>query len=116
MPASGLSVPLSNALELAGDITDWVGPLVAALEQVRRPFGCALLTIALDSDKSPEYYEKLLRRNGVKVLGIQLSEGFSLGDFICDGCACMTILRKHYRKAVRLLTRHGAIFVYEVAV
>lgn len=111
MPASGLPGPVADVVEM-GMALDWVDPLVATLERVRRPFGCKLLAILLDSKETPEEYEKLLRENGVGVLGIQLLEGFSVGDFIANGCACITIKKKHYNKAMRLLVQHGAIFAY----
>lgn len=102
----------SNLTEVAATLLDWIDPLVAILERVPRPFGCALLAIALDSKHPPIYYERLLEDNGVEVIGIEIFGLPKLGDFICNGCACMTIHKKDVNRAVRLLTRAGALFAY----
>lgn len=93
-------------------VLDFVDPMVAILERVACPFGCKLLAVALDNEHPPAYYEKLLKRAGVDVLGIELFEGSNIGDFICNGYACMTVRKKHLRRAVRVLEKSGAFFIH----
>jgi len=101
---------VADALEVTGEF-DWIDPLVALLEQARRPFGCEVLAIALDSRERPIYYLRLLERSDVEILYLYLY-GLRIGVCTCNRALLVTIRKEDVPKAVKVLEKHGARFVY----
>jgi hypothetical protein len=102
---------VADVLEATAETFDWIDPTIAILEQVKRPFGCEVLAITLDSREGPIYYLRLLERSGIEILGIELF-GLRVGVCICNRALLVTIKKEDAPKAVKVLARHGARFVY----
>jgi len=102
---------VADVLEATAETLDWIDPMVALLEQVKRPFGCEIIAIALDSRERPIYYLRLLDRNGIEILGIELF-GLRFGVHICKHALLVTVKKEDAPRAVKVLMRHGAYFVY----
>jgi hypothetical protein len=101
---------VDDVLEVVGEF-EWIDPLVALLEQARHPFGCEVLAIALDSRERPIYYLRLLERSDIEILYLYLY-GLRAGVCTCNRALLLTIKKEDAPKAVKVLKRHGARFVY----
>jgi hypothetical protein len=110
-PIAAAHNAVADGLEVAGYL-DFIDPIVAILEQVTHPFGTQVIAIALDSQRKPIYYYRLLERNDIEVLGIEFFGLPKIGTCIVNGCACVIVRNEQFEKAVKLLEKHGAFIIY----
>jgi hypothetical protein len=110
-PTAAAHNVVADGLEVASYL-DYIDPIVAILECVIHPFGTQVIAIALDSQRKPIYYYRLLEKNGVEILGIEFFGLPKIGTCIINGCACVIVKNEQFEKAVKLLERHGAFIVY----